>query len=517
VWSGHPWRTFPCRRGPYLLTYLPAGHPDELLYSLLARYHRHVGSAHPKLTLEDLFGSRTIRAAVDLQPGLGPLSSRLPPSRGLTAEVLARDFTLYPYLTAFQPESIRRAVLAALTEGDAGWIHARLGLTASTVRAPSALHYCPACRVRMLTCHGELYWRRAHQLPGVLVCPDDGVPLADSRAVPNFAGQHEFLAADEDNCPAAAPEPAWSADPETVALLTDIARASAALLAEPPPAREIADWGDPYHAALAARGFGKGSHSLDQTRLVEAFAGMFGTVLDLLPGGDGLDWLAAIGRKHRKAFHPLRHLLLRLFLDTQPILAAPRPFGSGPWSCRNPLADHRGQPVITSVDTHREDGKTIGRFACSCGYVFSLAEGEDSRPRILDLGPLFETGLRRLIATGTSLRGTARALQVDPGTPGGSGCRFRGGRCALDRTGRRCSATTCAADGSPASTITRSRPAGNSGRGCQPSILGFTATTGIGWRPINRRPVPPPAPGRVSTGRRSTAPWPIACTPKPLR
>ena len=400
-----------------MLAYLPAAHPDELLYSMLARYHRHVGSSHPKQTLDDLFGSRTIRAAVDFQPALRALSERLPPSRGLTPDILAHDFTLYPYLTAFQPDNLRRDVLSAQIDGGAGWVNVRLGLAASIVRGPAALRYCPACRAKMLAIDGELYWRRAHQLPGVLVCPDDGVPLADSRVIPGQANRHEFLAADENNCPAEIPAPVWAGASGPSARLLAIARASAALLTDPPAARDTAAWEGTYRDLLIEHGFGRGS-AINQEHLLAAFSDWFAPVHGFLSGLNerGPDWVAAMARKHRKAFHPLQHVLLQLFLEARPAILANRPFGSGPWRCRNPLADHRDQPVITHVDTHREGDKVIGRFGCACGYVFALAAGEDERPRILDLGPAFEAGLRRLVGEGAGLRAAARALHVDPGT-----------------------------------------------------------------------------------------------------
>jgi len=121
-------------------------------------------------------------------------------------------------------------------------------------------------------------------------------------------------------------------------------------------------------------------------------------------------------RKHRKAFHPLQHVLLSLFLEAHPPVTEIVPFGLGPWPCRNPLADHYGQPVAQLVESHREGGKEIGRFACSCGYVFSLAAKPDSKPRILDLGPLFRLQLRRLASEQIGLRAAAKELCVDPGT-----------------------------------------------------------------------------------------------------
>lgn len=62
-----------------MLPYFPASYPDELLYSVLARFHRHTCSVSPKRTMDDLFGNRDARATVDLPGHLGSLSRRLPP------------------------------------------------------------------------------------------------------------------------------------------------------------------------------------------------------------------------------------------------------------------------------------------------------------------------------------------------------------------------------------------------------------------------------------------------------
>lgn len=388
-----------------MLPYFPPVYPDELLYSLLARFHRHIGEASPKRTLDILFGNRSVRAGVMLQGHLEELSNHLPAERLLTPVRLLMDFTLYPYLTAFQPAEVRQSVQDALLEGHGEWINVRLGLAASRIQAATALCYCPACRQEMLVQHGELYWRRDHQLPGVSVCPDHGMPLQDSMVRPGTEGQHDFLAADEDNCPDIAVNPV-----EQSSISWLVAKRCADLLRAPPDARSLQAWGEYYWQELRRRGFGKGDERVDQQKLSEAFDQWLGE-----PEA-GWDWLTAMARKHRKAFHPFHHVLLRLFLDAHaPVVEAP-PFGLGPWPCRNPLAGHFGQPVAQLAETHRESGKLIGRFTCSCGYVFSLAAASESKPRILNLGPLFRQRLRDLVAGGAGLRAAARALAVDPGT-----------------------------------------------------------------------------------------------------
>lgn len=390
-----------------MLPYFPPAYPDELLYSLLARFYRHVGQTSPKRTLDVLFGNRSVRAGVLLQGHLLALSEELPPHRGLTPERLLADFTLYPYLTAFQPENVRRAVRDALFLGHAEWVTVRLGLAASRVQGATVLRYCPACRSDMLSLYGELYWRRDHQLPGVAVCPEHGARLRDSTVCPGTIGQHSFVAADEDSCPRGA-----SDAQDDVSIPWMVAKRCAQFLRSPPAPMPLREWGMHYHHELRQRGFGKGDDRIDQRRLNREFAAWSGE--PEMPGTES--WPTAMARKHRKAFHPLQHVLLGLFLDAYAPVAEDPPFGLGPWPCRNPLAEHYGQPVAQLAGTHHEGGKLIGQFSCSCGYVFSLAAVPGSKPRILDLGPLFRQHLRQLVAEGAGLRATARALGVDPGT-----------------------------------------------------------------------------------------------------
>jgi len=390
-----------------MLPYFPPAYPDELLFSLLARFHRHVGETSPKRTLEALFGNRSVRAGVALQGHLQALSERLPPQRELTPERLLADFTLYPYLTAFQPADVRLAVRDALFRGHAEWVTVRLGLAASRVQGATALRYCPACRSEMLAQYGELYWRRDHQLTGVTVCPEHGVRLQDSTVCPGTIGQHSFVAADEDNCPEV-----LLGDLDDASLQWMVAKRCGQLLRSPPAPMALQEWGGHYHQELRSRGFGKGNDRIDQRRLSRDFASWSGE-----PENSGTgSWLAAMARKHRRAFHPLQHVRLSLFLETHAVLAERQPFGLGPWPCRNFLAEHYGRPVVQLVEVHHEGGKLIGLFSCSCGYVFSLAAVPGSKPRILDLGPLFRQRLRQLAAEGAGLRATARALGVDPGT-----------------------------------------------------------------------------------------------------
>lgn len=401
-----------------MLEYFPEVYPNELLYSVLGRFMCHSGILSSRQLPEDVFGSHFWRAKTSLQTNLGRLAANLPPSCGLTAKRLAEGTTLLPYFTAYRSKEDRDWAMAAMIGNDASPrdLYTRLGLMPSSVRLPSTLRYCPICRVKMLEWPGELYWRRDHQLPGVLVCPIHPVPLADSRVILADTGRHEFIAADESNCPANPALPAWADQPETVRLLQNIAIASADLLTTPPTAKSFATWSEEVRLALKSRGFSPRGDKINQRALVDKFSARFGLVIDILPEASRGNWLKAITHLHNQAFAPLHHILFRLLIESLPIVEVNNPFGTGPWPCRNPLAEHYGQSVITNCEVHKQHGKDIGVFRCSCGYAFSAASEPGSRARILDLGQMFKARLRELVVAESGLWSTAKALHVTPNT-----------------------------------------------------------------------------------------------------
>lgn len=366
--------------------------------------------------MRDLFGTDGVRATVGMQCRMAALSQRIPTDRGLCSDKLTKDTTLFLYYTAFVSEAVAESVMSLLVDGPADGVLMRLGLTASVISAPERLRYCPACLGEMLVRYGEGYWKRSHQLPGVLVCPDHGMALADSSVSPHTHNQHEFIALNLHNCPPVV-LPAWVSNLRQMALLQDIARRSAALLDHAFMRSAHRDWGAYYRDAVRDRGFAKGRGRVDQSLFQDAYAHFFEPVVDLIPGGLGGDWPTAMVRKHRKAFHPLRHVLFQLFLESHaPLRRVAPPFGKGPWPCFNRMAGHYGQDVVREIAVRREQNRVVGRFSCDCGFVYSREMGSKDSPRILDFGPLLDDQIRQKVAEGLGLRAIARCLVIDPGT-----------------------------------------------------------------------------------------------------
>lgn len=405
------------------LSYFPQIYPGELLYSVLARYHRYMGAPSPIQSMEALFGRRLVVASIDLPGYLQALADRLSPGFGWTPDRMVDELTLLPYYTAFQPERVARHARAAMKSGRMDGLLVRLGMAAFRAGRVTRLRFCSECHREMQVRYGETFWRRDHQLPGVLVCPEHGCPLqASSVSTPEWS-RHVFVPADRRTCPWNAPALVGSRNGRVLAALQRLAKASRELLENPGPHRTLPQWTLHYRQRLQAAGLAYSAHRIDQQRLYKAFRSHHHEVLGLVPGlleGGRFrgGWLAAMGRKHRKAFHPLQHVLLQDFLDHQEL--ALYPFGEGPWPCLNPLVKHQNKATISTVRLHRNHSHLVGLFACPCGYSYTRSyfdgKGTIGPPRFQAYGPVLGPVLRRVIASGQSLRSIARRLELDPKT-----------------------------------------------------------------------------------------------------
>jgi len=405
------------------LAYFPEVLPGELLYSVLARYHRHMGAPCSTRTMQSLFGRRLAIASPDLPGGLPALASRLPASAGITVDRMITTMTLLPYYSAFQPPAAREHALALLRVGETDGLLMSLGMAAFRIGRVTRLRFCCSCLEATLAQHGECYWRGIHQLPSVFVCPFHDEVLRLSTVDVTRLPRHEFALANRTTCPWNAPVLVRRVNSTGMCVLSSIARASASLLTDPGPARTFEEWTSWYRQRMYLAGLAASTKRMNlaqlESRMHSHLAGCGNAFVSIVQKGRFAgDWLASLVRKHRKASHPLYHLVLQDLLRC----AGTRefPFGHGPWACLNPLAGHRGRHVITDVQQHRNHGHAVGVFACRCGYVYtrSLQEpsGQPGDPRFLQYGPRLRPALLDLIEAGCSLREVGRRLELDPKT-----------------------------------------------------------------------------------------------------
>lgn len=417
-----------------MISCFPDPYPDELLYSLCARYAERVRFPSEKAVIHELFGEEAAVAIVDLPSNLGRLVSSLPKDQLYTIESLVNKHTLFPFFAPFLDPTQAQQVMADMEATKGPTIHSRSGIMASKVQPPTRFKFCPLCAEHDKKEFGEYYWHRLHQIPGVEVCFEHNVRLVNSRVrIQNPQLRYRFVSAEEgirlsksDACKL-----------KTVhhEIFIKIAQDAAWLLNHPtsPPGLRVLL--KRYRQLLAEQDLATYNGRIRVTKLLNDFCQAY--PIDLLSAlqcqvdtESEHNWLFRLVRSPKGSQYPIRHLLLIHFLGhtAETFLQLPNqflPFGYGPWPCLNQAAPHFSESIIQDCElSHsKEHGKPIGTFHCSCGFVYSRTGPDRSEEdkfkitKIRTFGNIWDASLRSLWGNSTiSLRKIAKTLGVDPQT-----------------------------------------------------------------------------------------------------
>ncbi len=163
-----------------MLGFFPTPYPDELLYSIVARYPIRSGNKSFRQTHEELFETTDLQPdKIVLPNNLNFLISQLPKGSQLIIERLIKRNTLYPFfrnfLTPLEIYSFKN-LLRTKSSTSISQLAKISGKERNRV-----LKFCPQCCVEDEQKYGEAYWHRQHQIPGTLVCLKHQVPLVDSQ------------------------------------------------------------------------------------------------------------------------------------------------------------------------------------------------------------------------------------------------------------------------------------------------------------------------------------------------
>ncbi|MCL6598518.1 MAG: TnsD family transposase [Alicyclobacillus macrosporangiidus] len=292
---------------------LPAPYPDELLYSVLARYHVRSGNSSYLRTTLDLFGSKTVTASFYFPTRLNTLVGNLPVGSPLTVEEIIDRHSILPYYQPFIPPERVEAIKKEMVCGNHGVnIFRMIGQQASSIPLPSNLLFCPKCLHEDLERYGEAYWHRVHQLAGIIMCPKHEVTLLPSEVGALTKNAYAYLAASPETCP----ERPWTLvySDKTVRHLVRLAQMAQWLLeANIGPL----DYQARYQAALQQHGYITKGGSIRVRYLVQDLRNTLGDELLSIYGliRNVRRWAPQLLRYDLSSFHPIRHLLFILFLS----------------------------------------------------------------------------------------------------------------------------------------------------------------------------------------------------------
>ncbi|MEK3985086.1 TnsD family Tn7-like transposition protein [Paenibacillus sp. FSL K6-3166] len=418
------------------MIFFPTIFPNELLYSVFARYHRNSGNEGSKQTMNELFANPSTCSSIWFPSQLDELTRQIP-GHVYNSEDLIRDHTLLPYFIPFIPHERSTNLIEMVKTEIASSANMILGRAALSVKPKQKLMYCSECVDEDRTLFGEAYWHRCHQLEGVYICPKHNSLLTQSN-ISHQTQKNRFHFITLEKSVVDTGRSSAIIDISYLKHYQYIAVQSLYLLNKQLPSVGFNKIQSYYVSKLRSEGYVcRAGNRIKWDRLVSAFRSHYGDrLLTELNGTirERDSWLHKILRKPRVSCHPLRHILLLGFLgetveSMMNNLAEEKtiyyePFGHGPWPCLNKAANHYRQPVIVSCKITRcsSSGNPVGTFICDCGFIYSR-KGPDKADtdrfkigRIKDFGSMWRIKHAELSLQNLSLRKQAELLGCDPQT-----------------------------------------------------------------------------------------------------
>ncbi|WP_082707670.1 TnsD family Tn7-like transposition protein [Paenibacillus sp. DMB5] len=406
-------------------------YPNELLLSVVARYHHLNGHKGIKPTRRKMYGLENKKTSSDLPTTILPINTII---NGSMDDILHNN-TLFPFYKPFLSEKQAQTIKSHMLGGPGGGVHFTSGIMASVVRVSGALRLCPICLLEDSLTYGEPFWHREHQLPGNLVCPihecellthclvcKELISANDTKSLsicPLFCSQGHNLSS----------QVVTNIDETLLRVSKGIVELFKFTLEDKLPL----SLRDLYVSKLIQMKLCTIGGRINQQEVCSRFRSMFSPDVLLrlgvpVPLGSN-NWLSTLLRKPRYSFHPLLHVLvIELLWGGVHGIVSPinnTPFGQGPWPCLNKISDHYKKHTILNVTISRcaDTKKPVGSFKCElCGFHYSR-RGPDlkyedmfSYGRIKDFGHYWKSLADDLLQKGGTIRSIAKTLAVDSKT-----------------------------------------------------------------------------------------------------
>lgn len=157
----------------------PDPYPDEIFYSICARYKERLMYLSEADICRMLFGSRYSVLYLDRPLRIKYLVSLLPPNSCYSIERIIKQNTLVPFYQTFFGKSYLEDYQIVI-ERDSPKFRNKARYIKNTP-LPISLQFCPLCLKQDKEQFGEAYWHRIHQIAGIALCSIHHVFLQQSN------------------------------------------------------------------------------------------------------------------------------------------------------------------------------------------------------------------------------------------------------------------------------------------------------------------------------------------------
>lgn len=415
-----------------MITFFPSPYEHELLYSILSRYHIRSSNVSFSSTMEDLFGTKSTNAVLDLPSNMDNLIDNMPIGNEYISDYFIRRHTLYPYYEAFLEDKKARDVLKIMKSDNGSGIHSRVGAVPFISEIDKHFRICPICYEEEVDKYGEGYLHRLHNSPGVVICPKHEEFLQISKEPISYYGRNAYI--NVMDIEFWANKYLGDINKREKELFLSLTRDIEYLLNNDVINRPRQWFVDQYKVRLKELGLStpKGIVNINEVfkQFIVYYGDNFLQIFDFnIYAVDKTNWIKYLFRNQKHIVHPLKHILLSRFLgirisDLFEKKLEYKPFGNGEWPCLNKICSHYLKPSVKDItityNSHAK--KPVGEFKCECGFTY-LRIGpdlnEDDRYKIgkvKELGWLWEQELIQLLKEGLSLNTIENRLNTSQKT-----------------------------------------------------------------------------------------------------
>lgn len=301
------------------MNFFPTPYPDEILYSVLARYSIRSGNTSDIHVIEDLYSTRNIVASIELPCKIDALIENMPVNSQYTAESLINNHTLFPYHTAFASIKKTCEVVKAMRTGRGSRPYTMLGISSGFIKQNDYLRFCPECFCEDIKRYGEPFWHRLHQIVGVFICPKHQVMIQNSKVLIRAGNRQRYIRASEQNCVKETKDNKYVLSSDLFAKMLWMSKDIDYVLnhAYKP---DLDRWYiSLYNERLVHEGYARMNNYIKQKELRSNISNFYGDeYLELMQSsitGETSNWLSSLVRQNEYNIFTCRHLLLARFLD----------------------------------------------------------------------------------------------------------------------------------------------------------------------------------------------------------
>ena len=174
-----------------MIGFMPEPYPDELMYSVLSRYHKMSGHLVYRASAEELFKDPLARPDVEF---VNRYTEELLRVLGVDMETLVREHTMFQAYGMFLSHERKKAAFISMIRMDGKHKNLLAIPTRKTVRT---LRYCPVCVEEDRGRYGETYWHRSSQIQGLRVCPLHKCHLQPTEVILSGKATPAFITAEK--------------------------------------------------------------------------------------------------------------------------------------------------------------------------------------------------------------------------------------------------------------------------------------------------------------------------------